>query len=610
MRRFLPVLALIACAALLVGCTTTASQPQSVTDPTTPAAQLVAAAAPRPSGSVAKQASALAKAASGTGTAAQAALRTALVMSGFTLADQGRIVDAGATPNMGVEVPIGELQFVAGQNTYEHAQTVNDLAQELVLMDVKHKVSLATMRLRILDGLRNLEPPEFIPDKVAATYQFYAAFFADLGKDANPSWDLDAAGENNVTFTGLQVWLVWLGLAGGFARTAAFLHEGKPGPTKDISDVGEVASDALTSVPESGGANGCQVSDTQGKALDWVAMGAGILIGGVAFTPMGGAAALFPESENPGSTQGVGDALGWLNAALSLAHVIAESMTFEATVALSTESPLVRTKNLGDPGDQGKLKAHLTFNFPRGQYANCFRLALNAGGLDVSVPNNGPIKGSSVQWTMDNDPAGADNDPTEFYLLDRSQTGDSVQSKSDDDGNATMGLEGLGQRYILPPDPPPYIRTVTIRVQVELKANDLYTSLMDAVSAASAGYGLPASVVSALIDHAHAFQGVGRIQVKDWQKDFKIETHADYSSGGSGPEFPYASGIKCDGLAGTWNITGMPTFTLDKNGNSVTPGVGGQVKITYEPGDPAKLMFLGPYYEQRYTVIPGNFCKK
>src|SRR5215472_14516221 len=132
MRR--PVLivasALLAVAASLsAGCSSGASAPSSAAGASQPLPSpgagpdslLLPPAAPVPPGDAGHAAAALAAQAAKGGTSGLAALRTALAMSGFALTDVGGKVAVPADARaMGVDIPVGHVLALNGQNGTDH----------------------------------------------------------------------------------------------------------------------------------------------------------------------------------------------------------------------------------------------------------------------------------------------------------------------------------------------------------------------------------------------------------------------------------------------------------------------------------------------------------
>ena len=596
MRR--PVLivayALLAVAVTLAaGCssgapTSSAVASQSLPSPGAgPDSLLLPPAAPVPAGDVDHAAAVLAAQAARGGTPGLAALRTALAQSGFALTDVGGKVAAPAvTPAMGLDIPVGQVLALNGQNGTDHGETLSQIAATLAVPVASH-IDQATMVSKLQAGVTAAAAPD---SSALRPVRFLAAFITGLGP-------YNGAG----SLTTLQTWLTYLGLASAFWQQAAV--------TAKATHATSVASATLMDYQDGGA--GCTISDTTGHILDYAAAGLGLLSGGVTGTGFGGLMGVIGDAtkdqRGPGDTMEPGDYATWANIALSLAHIIAEATAFRGDLQMDGGEPLIRTKETHGYDERRTLTMTATFNIGKGQYANCFRTAINAAGLDFSVPNDGPITNAQVTWTMDDDPGGVLNNPTEFYLLSGS-AGGGVVTTTDDNGKTQVGLEGLPQRHKVPDSVQPFIRHVRITAGVTVRANNLYNDLADALSAASSGFGLPASIISNMIDHTGSFTVSKSFQVKDWPKDFKINAAFQDSGGYSGA----VTGLKCDGIAGEWVLHGgggTLSFTLNDDGEGTTPGDEGPVPVRLViNGDSAELEWSGQAVRQKLAVTPGDFC--
>lgn len=320
------------------------------------------------------------------------------------------------------------------------------------------------------------------------------------------------------------------------------------------------------------------------------------------------------QQASPSATS-ISDEVGLANIALSLAKVIAESTTFKATVELVGGEPLVRTKETNQFGENRQLKVHASFDIGKGQYANCLRTALNRGGVDFSLPNDGPIKDASVQWTLYDDAGGILNNPVILHPKTQAgigANGDSAQSKTDGNGDAYMDVQGNKQPHKLAPDSQPYLRNFRVLAALQIKDNSLYSDLKDAIgNAIGGGLGAVTQVLTGLVERTHSLSVQKVVQVKDWTKDFKIDADALFCSPGCDC-FPHVTALKCGGLEGSWTLTSdgeQHTVVLDENGRGSAGHGASGYQIEYRPGPPATLYLHNPLFEQAFPVIPGNFTE-
>jgi len=552
-----------------------------------PDSLLLPPAAPVPAGDVDHAAAVLAAQAARGGTPGLAALRTALAQSGFALTDVGgKVAVPAAAPAMGLDIPVGEVLALNGQNGTDHGETLSQIAATLAV-PVAARINQATMVTSLQSGVAAAAAPGSAAPRPV---RFLAAFITSLG----PYDAVDS-------LTTLQTWLTYVGLASAFWQEAVVAGKA----THSTSAV----SATLTAFQDGGA--GCSGSDTTGKILDVAAAGLNFLAGGVSATGFGGLAGVIADAgektRGASDVYDVGDYVAWINIGLSLAHIIAEATSFTGDLEMDGGEPLVRTKETHGYDERRTLTLNARFTIPKTQWANCFRTAINTAGLDFSVPNDGPITGAQVTWTMDNDPTGVLNNPTEFYLLSGS-AGGGVVTTTDDNGKTQVGLEGLPQRHKIPDSVQPFIRHVRITAGVTVRANNMFNDLVDAVSTVLAGPGAAASIVSTMIDHTGSFTVSKSFQVKDWPKDFKIDAAFQDSGGYSGT----VTGLKCDGIAGEWVLHGgggTLSFTLNDDGEGTTPGDEGPVPVRLViNGDSAELEWSGQEVQQKLAVIPGDFC--
>lgn len=329
----------------------------AVPDATTADSALLAPAAARPSGTIEAQAATLAKEAAGSGSSAQGALRTALQMGGVDLRDVGgKIAASGDTPKLGVQIPTGQVLLASGQNTDTHGMYASAFAAILAIM-IGKKADPIRLRQALLDGLRAVSGVDRpgVPSPFSKTQHFLAAFTVDLGLDATPAVDLASAGIDDVRFTGLQSWLIWILLASGFAQAAKLVQGGHPAPSPSPAGFDNLAT-----------SGNCTISDTTGTILDIAAIGLGINAGGIPYTAFGGLAGLLGSEEDPSKTLGAGEYLGAANAVLSIAKLIVEGTTFKADMSMLGGQPLVRTMSTSQPGEPKQLMLHASFDIGKG----------------------------------------------------------------------------------------------------------------------------------------------------------------------------------------------------------------------------------------------------
>ncbi|MCW5797395.1 MAG: hypothetical protein KIT40_02755 [Nitrospira sp.] len=222
-------------------------------------------------------------------------------------------------------------------------------------------------------------------------------------------------------------------------------------------------------------------------------------------------------------------------ALLSLAELVAVMQAVKIEIDLEPPPPLVRTKT-SVPGEQGELTAHLSFDSSgldlSTQHAvACSSRALAAVGLDFSFPENGPIKGADVQWSLIE--GGLSMDSKAGYrvreaIVELENPGPRIQEagvgfgdvkrsvRTDEQGAAKTGIHGAPQKRPLGIDPQPVIKRATVRANVQLKPADLFRDLADALKGP---WALPAQVLY----RSHLMGKNFTFTVRDWTPRLVLE---------------------------------------------------------------------------------------
>jgi hypothetical protein len=574
-------------------------------------------AAPDPGGIALKAATTLAAQVAAGGTGGLAALRTALVKSGVTLIDtDGSVVSKGDAPLSGVEIPVGEMIAAAGQNTYTHGLTADHMASTVAAL-TRDKVNVTALRQQLLAGLALQGTLGQHNPAIPKTANFLAEFIIQLGLKAAPPVDLRYARHDDMQFTGLQTWLLWLSLASGeFDSAVAARGHGQsssPG-TQSVSSArtasfasGQVSDGRPIELMSSGP---CTADGTGGIILDSTANFFNAFSGGVPFSPWEGFNDLLGKALGGGSDSdtGAGGAAATAGVLLALAHLAAEGFGLNAEMTMQGGEPLVRTQETHSDGDEKAIKLKLSYDIGATQWANCLRQVLNLAGTDLTLPNNGPVKGATVTWMMSTSGNYGLDDFVQFDEHGQASTS-TASSKTDDNGETTMDLQGRRQRHTLPKDTKPFERYVTIMVGIATRDSNLANDLNDAVSTFLSATGGPlpvvASIVTTMFDRSGSLDVTRVFRVKDWPPDFKVNGHMDLDTGAYNG---VVSGIKCGGVEGEWTISGGGTsLTFDMSAAGIADIPHGTVVLVQ--GNPAQLKFnqYGGYFKNMITVTPGDF---
>jgi hypothetical protein len=87
------------------------------------------------------------------------------------------------------------------------------------------------------------------------------------------------------------------------------------------------------------------------------------------------------------------------NAVLTVLKLIATFAALDSEIKMDGEQMLTRTKTT-QPGESKTLTAKVKIDVGKWQAMNCVRPALNAAGLDFSLPNDGALAGTRVDWNL------------------------------------------------------------------------------------------------------------------------------------------------------------------------------------------------------------------
>jgi hypothetical protein len=94
-----------------------------------------------------------------------------------------------------------------------------------------------------------------------------------------------------------------------------------------------------------------------------------------------------------------GAVMGGANALLIALKLIATYAALDSEITMDGDQMLVRTKTTTD-GERKTLRAKVKIDLGRWQAMNCIRPALNASGIDFSLPSNGALAGTRVDWNL------------------------------------------------------------------------------------------------------------------------------------------------------------------------------------------------------------------
>ncbi|WP_129046419.1 hypothetical protein [Oleiharenicola lentus] len=223
-------------------------------------------------------------------------------------------------------------------------------------------------------------------------------------------------------------------------------------------------------------------------------------------------------------SKGVGIAntiIAWFKTIMTVAR---QKITIEVENA-----PLVRTKTRS-PGEQRTARAKVEIDFPKSDVLKAIRAAGNLTTLDLQMPDGGPVGGAKVVWRL---PEGSYNGKyqtanggsqyrPDLAVVQFAQAGGPAAyiSYTNDAGEATITIEGVPQRRLLPPTVRPYPRRAAVAVEVTIKVGNLTQDLNDAINTAMGGpiSGGLSFIADMVLRTSFFFQKSKAFEVTDWKE--------------------------------------------------------------------------------------------
>ena len=361
--------------------------------------------------------------------------------------------------------------------------------------------------------------------------QFWARFIVELGRDGAAIDENDLLTATDLTqlrLNGLQASLILRRLSldvlmlSGRAKRSGVPHV----------MASRAASGSAESLP-------CTMTDNEQTILEIASFATKAAVDGFKVFDLG-FEGLFGYLENlglasSGTAAAVGkfrDATGIGAALLTYAQFIATYAALEVEVKMEA-APLTRTKQVRPTSGEAKeLTAAVRLNTGNAQIFNCFRIMLNALGLDFSLTQDGPVKGARVGWQGDSgfselvESRGGPDQIVRFVgdVGSRIQSGGLITSSNsitnagtDKDGKTTVKVEGVGQRTKKSDSAAKVIRHASVHVNVALKGADLFGDLKDAATNATGGAKALISLPVDMLNRSQwASEGHYSFEVIDW----------------------------------------------------------------------------------------------
>jgi hypothetical protein len=408
-------------------------------------------AAPLPRGRIEQQADALASAVFAGTDGSLAAWHQAVLASGYGVRRADGTVERTVTPGQGLVLDEWEVAGFAKMYGEGRGVTLKHLADSLrqipAWKDVPIEQGIVT---GVHDAVFSARPE----------LQFWGRFIIELGRRSSAPYDLLGTIDPAKTrLDAIQFYLILTRLAGEYTTTM-------PRPQAFVPIRPDVALARWSPAAFQPTAPCSAPSGIEGFVLDQTAMLTSMIFGNL-ITALGG-------KQGP-----LGEALGTLNVLLTLVKFAAVYSLVEQHV-LSPNGPLVRTKTT-TMGGTIILTDRVTMPPSYFQYVNCARSFLNKAGIDVTMPEAGPIEGVSVDWRIER---GADD--LIFFAVTNSAAVKSVTGTGGVTGAMVTGRpqeKDLSQRKIVE-----MRKEATVRTSAAVKptrvgnAQEALNALSDSIS--------------------------------------------------------------------------------------------------------------------------------
>lgn len=313
-----------------------------------------------PRGNIDQQAATLAKAVAAGDDSSTAALYAAILAAGYGVRDTDKSVMQTTEHGQGLLFESSEVAAMAKLYGEDYGVALGHLSDSFTRsMPALKDVPLTEA---ILDGIRKGAKSN------QPAVRFWSQFVVALGKNSAVPYDLLAQVDPAKTrLDAVQVALILSRLSGdltviekrttGHHARSNSANQQSPCPGGDIKDL-ILDANALTSTT----------------------------LFGILAERLGGGFATY------------GKVAGVANVAFTIFKFIISYASLEVEITMDGDK-LIRTKTT-NPGEQRLLTATLRMDTGKWQMINCLRPHLNEAGLDVDVPESGPLAGVKVEWVF------------------------------------------------------------------------------------------------------------------------------------------------------------------------------------------------------------------
>jgi hypothetical protein len=399
---------------------------------------------PLPRGTPDRQAAALAGAVFKRDSNSTAAIYAAVLASGYAVRKRNGTIVRTVDPGQGIVLEEFEVAGMAKMYGLGYGVTLKHLGDSFRRAAPWKELKLEEL---LLAGLRDAS--------VATTpeVKFWALFIAELGRRAREPFDLLGQPDpSKARLDPIQLQFLLTRAAADYA----VLH-----PRKSSAAPAPRVSLASWPPAQGGPGSACDAN----TFADYAAIGATTLFGKLA------------ELMGPAS-QSYGEAVQRANLMLVLAKFVATYALLEQELHIET-GQLIRTKSIL-AGQTRKLTVRVNIQDSWTQYVNCARQILNAGGLDMALPNAGPVKDVWVWWAIEK------GRETLVFFPYAAEGG--TWSSTNDQGVAEFDISGMAQaqdlmhRRIVRVD-----KTASVRTSAAVKSTKLESA--DDVLGTAGDYG-------------------------------------------------------------------------------------------------------------------------
>lgn len=253
----------------------------------------------------------------------------------------------------------------------------------------------------------------------------------------------------------------------------------------------------------------CTMTEEQGMLMDVIAASSGALLGGVQF-----AGGILDRLEQMKFITDVGlekytKMVAVTNIAANFGKLLWTMGAFQSELT-STPNPLERTKTK-TAGKTADLKARFWLDIGNAQMVNCIRPALNSVGLDFSLPQDGPLSKTRVEWQI-HTKTNSENDVVETV------GSDPLKQSTDENGISRIKIQGKAQKKNLTGKLVRVERMVSVHATTNLKPNNLKQDLIDISGGAGGVVALGSLPVEILNRIPFLFTARAKIKVIDWKE--------------------------------------------------------------------------------------------